>query len=190
MRSRFKPAGPPAREARGRRGGIGRSSSEAAERVSDDLRRVDDPSLARRRAIVRLSLLGTGSLGMVASYQTGLLSHLPDPPFGPFDSDRVDASGEAYRFGLMPDSILGILSTMATAALASAGASDRGRTQRWLPLLLGGKVLVDAAWAIGLTAEQATKHRRYCFWCLITAATQVAAVPYGLAEARAALRSR
>ncbi|MDP9403140.1 MAG: hypothetical protein M3P85_07340 [Actinomycetota bacterium] len=35
---RTRPAGPPAADAAGRSGGIGRASTPAAERVSDDLR--------------------------------------------------------------------------------------------------------------------------------------------------------
>jgi hypothetical protein len=73
----------PARQARGRPGGIGRPSSARAETVSDDLRRGSGPLLRRRRRVFGLSLASAGSLGLVALYQMGILEHLPDPPVGP-----------------------------------------------------------------------------------------------------------
>lgn len=64
-------------------------------RLSRELRRGRSDDLARRRGIIALSLLGAAIGGVVGAYQTGLLRHLPDPPVGPFDSDRVDASDYA-----------------------------------------------------------------------------------------------
>ena len=37
-------------------------------------------ALARRRGVACLSLLSAGSMGMIASYQLGLITHLPDLP--------------------------------------------------------------------------------------------------------------
>lgn len=182
-----RPAVPPAEEARGRTGGIGRSSSPAAEAVSDALRRQSSPFLNARRRIVALDLVATGALSVVAAYQTGLLRHIPDPPGRWFNSDKVDASGEAYKIGLVPDALLGMASAVATAALATAGAQDRHRHHPWLPLVLFGKVTTDTAWAIRLTAEQISKHRALCFWCVTAAAAQVLTLPQALPEALAAL---
>jgi hypothetical protein len=70
-------AGPPAREVRGRPGGIGRSTSPAAEQVSDNLRRHSGGFLDQRRRISALALAGVGSLGVVAAYQTGVIRHVP-----------------------------------------------------------------------------------------------------------------
>ena len=185
MRSR--PAGPPAEEARERPDGIGRSSSPAAEAVSDALRRQSTPFLDARRGIAALDLAATAALGVVAAYQTGLLRHIPDPPGRWFDSDKVDASGEAYKIGLVPDALLGMASAVATAALATAGAQDRHRQHPWLPLVLAGKVVMDAAWAVRLTAEQVFKHRAVCFWCLTAATAQLLTLRHALPEARSAL---
>ena len=182
-----RPGGPPAKEARGRPGGIGRSSSPAAEAVSDALRRQSSPLLDARRRIAALDLVATGALGVVAAYQTGLLRHIPDPPGRWFNSDKVDASGEAYKIGLVPDALLGMASAVATAALAAAGAQDRHRQHPWLPLVLAGKVVMDAAWAVRLTAEQVSKHRAVCFWCLTAATAQLLTLPHALPEARSAL---
>ncbi|MCA1572496.1 MAG: hypothetical protein LC798_19790, partial [Chloroflexi bacterium] len=65
-------AGPSARAARGS-GGIGRSSSEAAERVSDELRHGAGEQLTRRRRQTALVLGATATMGVLSLYQTGIL---------------------------------------------------------------------------------------------------------------------
>jgi len=102
------------------------------------------------------------------------------------DADKVDASGEAYRILSMPDAILGMLSSISTAALATMGTTDRVSERPWLPLLLAAKTAMDAAWALVLTLEQGTKHRRFCSWCLMAAAASAATLPAAIPEARAA----
>lgn len=182
-------AGPPAREARGRPGGIGRPTSEAAEAVSDDLRRGTGELLDRRRRVAALSLASIGALGAVAAYQTGIIGHLPEPPLPGLDADTVDASGEAYQLFKTPDAALGVLSSAATLVLAGMGDGRRATERPWLPLALAAKVGLDAAGGLFLTAEQASKHRRFCSWCLTAAAASLAMVPQVVPEARVAWRS-
>ncbi len=176
-------AGPPAADARGSGGGIGRNTSPSAEAVSDDLRRGEDDWLRRRRRIGALSLSAIGSMGVVAAYQMGLIRRPPEPRLWPFDAETVDASGEAYQVLKTPDAALGLISYGMTLALA--GMSDRHRAEKrpWLPLVLAGKVLLDAVSGVYLTLEQGTKHRRFCSWCLVAAAASVAMVPQALPEA-------
>jgi len=181
-----RPAGPPAAAASGSTGGIGRSTTATADAVSDQLRRGTDGYLRQRRRVAALALGSTGALGVVSLYQTGLLKHVPEPPLRLFDADKVDASGEAYSILSMPDAILGMLSSVATAALATMGTKDRVTDRSWLPLLLAAKAAMDAASGVVLTLEQATKHRRFCSWCLTAAAASVATFPAALPEARAA----
>ena len=184
---RNRPSGPAASDIETRPGGIGRGTSEAAEAVSDDLRRRDDPFLSSRRRTAGFSLASMASLGVVAAYQYGLLRHLPEPPLPFFDADRVDASGEAYQLFKAPDAALGIASTAVTLVLAGMGGADRRRTRRWIPVALAAKAIGDAAFGVYLTAEQGTKHRKFCFWCLCAAAANVAAVPGTWPEVRTAL---
>lgn len=186
---RARPVGPPASAARGRRGGIGRSSSRAAERVSDDLRRASGELLDRRRRTAALSLIAAVAMGGVAAYQNGLLRRLPEPPLRIFDAERVDASGEAYAFLRTPDASLGLLSYAATLVLAGMGPATRYRDTPLLPLALAGKVVIDAVGGLYLTAEQASKHRRFCSWCLAATLASLATVPQVLPEARAALQA-
>lgn len=186
---RKRPAGPPAREVRGSPGGIGRATSPAAEAVSDDLRRAAGEHLRRRRRIAGLTLAGMGSLGVVAAYQFGLVRRIPEPPLPVFDATAVDASGEAYQYLKTPDAALGLVSTAATLVLAGMGDGSRWRTRPWVPLAMAAKVAGDAAYGAFLTAEQASKHRRFCSWCLTAAVASAAAVPPALPEARAAWRT-
>ncbi len=183
------PAGPPAERVRGNSGGVGRSSSDEAERVSDDLRRRTSPHLRHRRRQTALMLGATAAMGVVALYQTGLVRHLPDPPLPGFDSDRVDASGEAYETLKTPDATLGIASYGATLALVGMGGAERAASRPWIPLLAAAKLAYDGAGAAWLTAEQITKHRALCFYCLLASAATWGALAQAVPEARSALRT-
>jgi len=168
---------------------VGRSTSDAAEAVSDALRRQTDPFLDRRRRIAGLTLGAMGSLGMVAAYQFGLIRHLPEPPLPGLDADRVDGSGEAYQLFKTPDAAVGLASYAATLVLVGMGDARRSSTRRWLPIAMLAKVAGDAAFGLFLTVEQGSKHRRFCSWCLLAATVSLATVPQALPEAAAALRS-
>ncbi len=183
------PAGPPAKRARGRSGGIGRSGSKGAERVSDDLRRHTSPHLRSRRVQTALTVGAAAAMGLITLYQTGIVRHLPDPPLPGFDSDRVDASGEAYELFRTPDAALGLANYGATLALIGMGGADRAGEQPLLPLLAAAKLAADAAGAGYLTAEQVSRHRALCFYCLLAAGANWAAAGYALPEARDAWRA-
>lgn len=155
--------------------------------LSHELRRQRGGSLKQRRAIVGLSLVAAGSMGIVTLYQMGILKHLPEPPLPKLDADKVDASEEAYAHLQMPDAVLGFGSYAATMALAAMGGRNRTKDQPWLPLALFGKTAIDALQAARLTRDQAVKHQAYCFWCLVAAAATFATVPFALSEARIAL---
>ena len=182
------PAGPATSDIPPASGGIGRSTSIAAEAVSDALRRWEDPFLRRRRRSAALSLTSMASLGLVAAYQYGLIRHLPEPPLAWLDADRVDASGEAYQYFKTPDSALGMASAAVTLILIGMGGPDRHTRRRWIPLVLAAKGVTDAVAGVYLTVEQATKHRKFCSWCLVAAIANVAAAPQMWPEARAAFR--
>ncbi len=116
------------------------------------------------------------------------VKHLPDPPLPYFDSDKVDAGAEAYSKLSMPDAPIGLGSYAATLALAAMGDEDRAAERPWIPLALAAKVVLDAAQAGKLSVDQWTKHRAFCFWCLIAAGATFATVPLVIPETRVALR--
>ena len=185
---RRRPAGPEAGSVRAGSGGVGRSSSAAAERVSDDLRRGAGDFLEQRRWVASLTSVAGFALGVVGLYQFGVLRHVPEPPLRFLDADAVDASGEAYQRFMTPDAAVGIVSAGVTLALAGAGARDRAETAPWLPIAVAAKAAADAAGGLYLFAEQVSKHRRVCSWCTVAALAQVASLPAALPEARAAVR--
>jgi len=146
--------------------------------ASEALRNGTSPELRHRRAVAALSLVSATSMGVISLYQTGLVKHLPEPPLGLFDADRVDAAADAYPLGV-PDATLGLVSYGVTLALAAAGGASQ---PRWLRIALAGKTALDGAAAVKLTLDQRTKHRAYCSWCLLASAATLATVPFVAVE--------
>lgn len=164
------------------------ASEQRAALISRTLREGDGDELSRRRAIIGLSLLSAGVMGVVAAYQTGLIKRLPEPAIPGLDAERVNGSAEAYRWFHVPDALLGLGSYALTAILAAAAGQDRPNRLAWLPMVLAGKALLDAAAAAKLTWDQWAKHRAFCLYCLIAAACTFLVLPLTLPDARAAVR--
>jgi hypothetical protein len=156
--------------------------------LSRHLRRKSTPNLRRRRGIVGLAFTAAASMGLIGLYQVGILRHLPEPPLPFFDADKVDGSEEAYSLLATPDAFIGLSSYSLTAALAAAGGPDRQADRPWLPLALAGKATVDAIQAARLSRDQWTRHRAFCFWCLVAAGATFAVVPLAFGEARDAVK--
>lgn len=112
---------------------------------------------------------------------------LPNPPVGPFNSESVDASGEAHVMGNMPDAALGLMRYAVTLVLALRGGGDRHRDHPWRPLVLAAKTAYDAPSGAHLTAEQASKHRTFCGYWLVGPAPTVTMFRNALPEAAAAM---
>jgi uncharacterized membrane protein len=152
-------------------------------RLSGQLRNAQSPGLRRRRRIAALALFSAANLGVASLFQLGVIRDLPDFGLPGFHADAVDASAEAYGLLGMPDAPLGVASYAVTLMLASAGGRDRGREQRWLPIALAAKTLVDALYSSALARDQFVKHRALCLWCLGTTAASVWALPLALKNA-------
>ncbi len=157
------------------------------EELSRQLRQGSSRYLRKRRVVVGLSLVASAAMGVIAPYQMGLVSHIPEPPLPWLDADRVDPAPEAYGILATPDAILGLASYAGTMALAAMGGEDRAVTRPWIPLALTAKVAADTIMAAKLTADQWTKHRAFCSWCLLASAATFASVPFVVPETRAAL---
>lgn len=145
--------------------------------------------LPQRRAVVALSLLAMGAMGLISLFQVGLIRHLPEPPLNGLDADKVDASAQAYTRFATPDAVLGLGSYAATTALAAMGGRNRAHLRPWIPLALGGKIAFDLAQALRMVRQQWTTQKAFCFWCLISAAATFTTAALGFSEAREAAQT-
>ncbi|GAB3222452.1 hypothetical protein GCM10027346_00250 [Hymenobacter seoulensis] len=162
--------------------------------LSLELRHGKSADLKRRRWIIGLSLLGVVAGQIVSLYQTGIIKHLPDPPVGPFDSDKVDASDYAYKRMDTPDALPMIVTYGLTATLAGAGGLHRATTQPMLPVAMGLKTLFDSLTTVKLGQEEWQENKALCFYCQVATVASFAslalAVPEALKGARKLLGKR
>ena len=158
-------------------------------KLSRELREGETPDLYRRRWIIGLSVVGTAMAQIVSLYQTGIVRRLPDPPLPGFDSDRVDASDYAYSRLSSPDGPIMLASYAVTAWLAAAGGKDRARDQPILPIVMGLKILGDAAVAVELGREEWQENKALCAYCQVATLCSLVSVALALPETRQALRT-
>ena len=156
-------------------------------RLSRELREGTSRDLSLRRWVVALSLAGVTIGQIVTLYQTGILKRLPDPPVGPFDSDRVNASGYAYKRLQTPDAALMVLTYGATAALAAAGGKDRAAEAPWLPLATAAKAAWDVVTNLRLAREEWADNKALCAYCQTASLLSMATLALTLPEAAKAL---
>ena len=150
--------------------------------LRQDLLEGDTPDLQRRRAVIGLSLVGMASMTAVSLLQTGIVKHLPDPPVKGFDSDRVNTSETAYRFGL-PDGTLAVAGLAANLPIAALGEADRVRQQPWVPLVAAGKAAVEAVAAAWYFYHMPAKEKAWCGYCILGALVNVGIFALTLPEA-------
>jgi uncharacterized membrane protein len=157
------------------------------EELSRAVRETTDRVMSQRRGVIGLSLAAAGSMGLIALYQSGVIRHIPEPRARALNADKVDASAEAFARFEVGDAFLGFVSYGITMTLAAMGPPDRATRQPWIPLALAAKVAFDVATAARLSVDQWTKHKAFCFWCLIAAAASFATAPLVVHETRRAL---
>ena len=156
------------------------------QQLSQDLQEGDTPDLRRRRGVIGLSLLGMASMAAVSLLQTGIVKHLPDPPLGSFNSDKVNSSDTAYQFGV-PDGTVSLASLAANIPLAAFGGADRARRQPWVPLVAAVKAAVEAAAAGWYFYQMPAKEKAWCGYCIMGALASFGISALTLPEARKAI---
>lgn len=132
-------------------------------------------------------MFGTAAAQAVSLYQTGVIKHLPDPPLGIFNSDKVDASDYAYKRLNAPDGPAMIVTYGITAWLASMGGKDRARQNPWLPILMGTKIVIDAATALELAREEWAENKALCAYCQAATVASLASIVLAWPEVRTAI---
>jgi uncharacterized membrane protein len=124
-----------------------------------------DPDLRRRRAIVLTSLIGMTSMAAVTLLQTGVISHLPDPPLDSFDSDKVNTSDTAYALGV-PDGALSLAGLALNLPLAAFGGVSRAERTPYIPIASAVKSGVEAAAAGWYFYQMPAKEKKWCAYCI------------------------
>jgi len=158
------------------------------EAIRDELRDGSSLSLRRRRRIAALAAAGAVDFAIISLYQLGVIRHLPDPPANIFDSDKVNASTSAYRFGL-PDGPLGLGQYGLALMLAGVGGSERTGRHPVFDLALAGVVTAGIAGAASYLYEMVRYQKRACAYCLIGAGLNFAMAPFAAGLVRSALRA-
>lgn len=157
--------------------------------LSHELRKGETADLSRRRWIIGLSMVGATMAQLVSIYQTGIISHLPDPPLPGFDSSRVDASNYAYKRYNSPDGPAMLVNYGLTSWLAAAGGKDRAKQSPTLPLMMGAKILLDTGLAIKLAQEEWAENKAFCAYCQVATLCSLASVALAVPEVRSAYRA-
>lgn len=154
-----------------------------AKELSKQLRLGEDRFLGKRRGIVACGLAAAGAMGLITLYQIGLIKHLPEPPIPGFDADKVDASDEAYAHLKMPDAFIGL-----GKLRRDHGPGDVGRPRSRPHPALDPARQNRRRRRASLTVDQWTKHKAFCFWCLLAAGATFATLPLAGLEAGATAR--
>ena len=141
--------------------------------IRNELRDGNSTALDARRKVIALSALGLVDFSIISLYQTGIIRHLPDPPNRLFDSDKINASEDAYRFGA-PDGPISAVAYATTMVLASAGGTEKTGRIPAFDVALGATVAGNAAGAVYYLFNMIFKQRKICPYCVTGAAINIA----------------
>lgn len=141
--------------------------------IRNELRNNDSDVMDKRRTIILLSALGLVDFSVISLYQTGIIEKLPDLPFAIFDSNKVNASKEAYQFGV-PDGPVSAVAYAAIMVLAAAGGSEASGRKPVVDSLLGATIAGNTAGAVYYLHDMIFKQKKICLYCLAGAAINIA----------------
>lgn len=141
--------------------------------IRNELRDGRSTALDARRKVVLLSALGLIDFSLISLYQTGIIRHLPDPPHRIFDSDKINASEEAYQFGA-PDGPISATAYAVSMVLASAGGSEKTGRKPAFDIALGATVAGNAIGAIYYLSNMVFKQKKICPYCVTGAVINIA----------------
>jgi uncharacterized membrane protein len=159
-----------------------------AQQLREELQEGTSADLQRRRGIIGLSLAGIASMTAVTLLQTGIISHLPDPPISGFDSDRVNSSETAYKLGA-PDGTLSLASLAANIPIAAFGGEQRAKEMPLIPLAAAVKAGIEAAVAGWYFYQMPAKEKAWCGYCITGMAATVGIFLLTVPEAMKAFRA-
>ena len=141
--------------------------------IRDALRTEENPDMANRRKVIALSALGLVDFSVISLYQTGVIKKLPDLPLPVFDSNKVNASKEAYQFGV-PDGPVSAAVYSMIMVLAAAGGSEKAARKPVFDVLMGGAVAANLSGALYYLWDMAFRQKKICLYCMTGAAINIA----------------
>ena len=110
---------------------------------------------------------------IISLYQAGAIKSLPDIPLPFFDTNKVNASEDAYQFGA-PDGPISAVAYAATMVLASAGGDEQTGRKPVLDVALGATVAGNAVGAIFYLYKMIFVQKKICLYCVTGAAINIA----------------
>ncbi|SDK19272.1 Vitamin K epoxide reductase family protein [Catalinimonas alkaloidigena] len=153
------------------------------------LRHKQSPSLTRRRRLILLAAVGLVDFSLISLYQTGVIRRLPDLPGKLFDSNAVNASEEAYQFGVPDGPISAGVYALNMLLAAYKGDAAHGRPL-WSDVALAGTVMLNSVGAALYLKNMITVQKKACLYCLTGAALNFVMTPLALAELRERLQNK
>lgn len=156
--------------------------------VRNILRNGISKSLKRRRKIITLSAVGLIDFSIISLYQVGVIKKLPDLPGKIFDSNKVNASEDAYMMGVPDGPVSAGLYTL-NMILAAYGGGEKAGRPMWSDILLSGVALANAGGAVYYLKNMITKQKKACPYCILGAGLNFAIVPYAFQELKSSLQT-
>lgn len=144
-----------------------------ATAIRNVLREAHSDDLDRRRKVIALSVVGLIDFCIISLYQTGIIKKLPDIPHPFFDSNKVNASKEAYQFGV-PDGPVSATVYGLTMTLAAAGGSEQASRKPVWDVLLGASIGGNVAGAVYYLYDMAFNQKKVCLYCVTGAIVNIA----------------
>lgn len=135
------------------------------EVIKQALRNGSSEDMEKRRKIIALSALGLVDFSIISLYQTGVIKKLPDLPYDIFDSNKVNASPDAYSMGV-PDGPISAIAYASAMALAAAGGDEHSGRKPVFDLLFSGIVFGNAAGAAYYLYNMIFKQKKICLYCV------------------------
>lgn len=151
--------------------------------IRNELRESDSVSLNRKRNIAFLSVIGLVDFSVISLYQLGFIKKLPDLPFKIFDSNKVNASKEAYIMGV-PDGPITLVSYAANILFAGAGGTRKTGRSKIFDILLAGSVIGGALGGAYYLNDMIFNQKKVCLYCVVGAALNFAMVSPVIKELR------
>lgn len=141
--------------------------------IRQELLGSNDESLKRRRKILWLSAIGLVDFAFISLYQSGAIERMPELPFKSFDSNKVNASVDAYAMGA-PDATISSWVYATNMVLATVGGTEQSGRKPVHDVLLGTSIAANAIGAVFYLGKMIFKQQKVCPYCIAGAAINLA----------------